>query len=118
MTQFPEDLQALLMEKQSNISSLKKIVFSQQHRIKELNFHCEKNREQTESSVPFSTLLYSASALRGVLWTAATTTTACNRLPSLVMLCEVDDEDEEPVGGMVSHDGMVIGWLWLIIWYG
>ena len=36
--------------------------------------------------------------LRGVLWTAATTTTACNRLPSLVMLCEVDDEDEEPFG--------------------
>lgn len=33
--------------------------------------------------------------LPGVLWTAATTTTACNRLPSLVMLCEVDDEDED-----------------------
>lgn len=33
--------------------------------------------------------------LPGVLWTAATTTTACNRLPSLVILCEVDDEDED-----------------------
>ena len=33
--------------------------------------------------------------LPGVLWTHASTTSACNRLPSLVMLCEVEDEDED-----------------------
>lgn len=33
--------------------------------------------------------------LPGVLWTNASTTTACNRLPSLVMLCEVSDEEED-----------------------
>ncbi|CAK9026828.1 unnamed protein product [Durusdinium trenchii] len=31
----------------------------------------------------------------GVLWTHACTTTACNRLPSLVTLCEGSDEDED-----------------------
>lgn len=63
----------------------------------------ENYRVETEDTVFFFVfaLFYSArptAALRGVLWTAATTTTACNRLPSLVMLCEVDDEDEEPFG--------------------
>lgn len=33
--------------------------------------------------------------LPGVLWTHASTTTACNRLPSLVTLCEVEDEEED-----------------------
>eukprot|EP00913_Durusdinium_trenchii_P011772 g11058.t1 len=33
--------------------------------------------------------------LPGVLWTNASTTTACNRLPSLVMLLEADDEEED-----------------------
>ena len=33
--------------------------------------------------------------LPGVLLTHASTTTACNRLPSLVTLCEVADEDED-----------------------
>ena len=32
---------------------------------------------------------------QGVLLTHASTTTACNRLPSLVTLCEVADEDED-----------------------
>jgi len=31
----------------------------------------------------------------GVLWTHARTTTACKRLPSLVTLCEVEDEEQD-----------------------
>ena len=30
-----------------------------------------------------------------VLWTHASTTTACNRLPSLVTLCEAETEEED-----------------------
>lgn len=40
--------------------------------------------------------------LPGVLWTHASTTTACNRLPSLVTLCEVEDEEEDAEYGPQS----------------
>ena len=33
--------------------------------------------------------------LPAVLWTHASTTTACNRLPSLVTLCEAETEEED-----------------------
>ncbi|CAK9002327.1 unnamed protein product [Durusdinium trenchii] len=39
--------------------------------------------------------LYDLIQGRGVLWTHASTTTACNRLPSLVTLIEADDEEED-----------------------
>ena len=45
--------------------------------------------------------------LPGVLWTHASTTTACNRLPSLVTLCEVEDEEE---------DSEWLAFAWVITW--
>ena len=56
--------------------------------------------EATASMMWFSSSSYralrcfAAFSAAGVLWTHASTTSACNRLPSLVMLCEVEDEDE------------------------
>ncbi|CAK9080925.1 unnamed protein product [Durusdinium trenchii] len=39
--------------------------------------------------------MFVAYLIPGVLWTHASTTTACRRLPSLVTLCDVEDEEQD-----------------------
>ena len=53
-----------------------------------------------------------------MLWTHASTTTACNRLPSLVTLIEADDEEEDrEYMGLalylsLSECGFFVSWIW------